>query len=215
MQQSTKQRIVGTIVLLALALIFLPIIFDGQGSYETPISSRIPDPPEIAILPEPVQSRPVIVADSLPEPENEDNEADREDIEPASVSAADARPGDEQEDSTASDSADTESDLAAVITSEPVYQRDPPGLGVDGLPQGWSVRLGSFADAANAQNLTQRLLDAGYRAYTRTIQSGQGELTGVYVGPWVDRSTVAQYQQELQQQFQLAGIVVRYEIEAL
>ncbi|MEQ8313948.1 MAG: SPOR domain-containing protein [Gammaproteobacteria bacterium] len=213
MQQSTKQRIVGTIVLLALALIFLPIIFDGQGSYETPISSRIPDPPEIAILPEPVQTRPVIVADSLPEPDNEEDEesgATEEVGESAAVAATD-------EDGTDTDThaADTETELAAVITSEPVYQRDPPGLGADGLPQGWSVRLGSFADAANAQNLTQRLLDAGYRAYTRTIQSEQGDLTGVYVGPWVDRSTVAQYQQELQQQFQLAGIVVRYEIEAL
>lgn len=208
MQQSTKQRIVGTIVLLALALIFLPIIFDGQGSYETPISSRIPDPPEIAILPEPVQTRPVIVADSLPEPENEASVTTEEIAASAAVAATD-------EEGTSTDNSDAEADLAAVITSVPVYQREPPGLGADGLPQGWSVRLGSFADAANAQNLTQRLLDAGYRAYTRTIQSEQGELTGVYVGPWVDRSTVAQYQQELQQQFQLTGIVVRYEIEAL
>jgi DedD protein len=207
-QQSTKQRIVGTIVLLALALIFLPIIFDGQGSYETPISSRIPDPPEIAILPEPVQTRPVIVADSLPEPENEASVTTEEIAASAAVAATD-------EEGTSTDNSDAEADLAAVITSVPVYQREPPGLGADGLPQGWSVRLGSFADAANAQNLTQRLLDAGYRAYTRTIQSEQGELTGVYVGPWVDRSTVAQYQQELQQQFQLTGIVVRYEIEAL
>jgi cell division septation protein DedD len=48
-------------VLLALALIFLPIIFDGQGSYQAPVSSRIPVTPIISILPEPIQSRPVIV----------------------------------------------------------------------------------------------------------------------------------------------------------
>jgi cell division septation protein DedD len=32
------------------------------------------------------------------------------------------------------------------------------------------------------------------------------------VGPWVDRLQVNEYQQELQAQFQLAGIVVPYEI---
>ena len=66
MNQGAKQRIVGTVVLLALALIFLPIIFDGQGSYEAPVTSRIPDTPIISIMPEPVQSRPVIVGDTQP-----------------------------------------------------------------------------------------------------------------------------------------------------
>ena len=61
MNQSAKQRIVGTVVLLALALIFLPIIFDGEGSYQAPVSSRIPETPIISILPEPLQSRPVII----------------------------------------------------------------------------------------------------------------------------------------------------------
>jgi len=61
LNQGAKQRIVGTAVLLALALIFLPIIFDGEGSYQAPVSSRIPEAPIISILPEPTQSRPVIV----------------------------------------------------------------------------------------------------------------------------------------------------------
>ena len=204
MQQSTKQRIVGTVVLLALALIFLPIIFDGQGSYQAPISSRIPEPPEIVIMPEPVQSRPVILADSIPDIEDE-AEAEPESP-PVAVAAA-----------TATDSAPAATDVeeVAVVTSEPVFNREAPQLGADGLPEGWSVRLGSFADASNAETLMQRLQDAGYRAYTRRIESEQGSLTGVFVGPWVDRATVASYQNELQQHFQLAGIVVRYQVEPL
>ena len=49
MNQGAKQRIVGTVALLALALIFLPIIFDGEGSYQVPVSSRIPETPIISI----------------------------------------------------------------------------------------------------------------------------------------------------------------------
>ena len=45
-------------------MIFLPIVFDGEGSYEPALTSRIPDPPQITILPEPKQTRPVIIADS-------------------------------------------------------------------------------------------------------------------------------------------------------
>lgn len=195
-------------MLLALALIFLPIIFDGQGSYQSPISSRIPDPPEIVIMPEPVQSRPVIVADALPdpvieEPGVEDTEELQEDPAASAAIATDDRV------------VEPEVTEVAVTTSEPVFDREVPELGANGLPQGWSVRLGSFADAGNAQTLVQRLQDAGYRAYTRLIASDQGSLTGVFVGPWLDRAAVSSYQQELQEQFQLAGIVVRYQVEPL
>ena len=64
MNQSTKQRIVGTVVLLALALIFLPIIFDGQGSYQGTVISRIPDVPNIPVLEMPIQIRPVVIANT-------------------------------------------------------------------------------------------------------------------------------------------------------
>ncbi len=212
MQQSTKQRIVGTVVLLALALIFLPIIFDGQGSYQTPISSRIPEPPEVQVLAEPIPSRPIIIADSL-EPE------DTEQLETAEPQADDSDAAD-LEESVAVNGANSDTDPeelsnqggAEVVTSEAAFTRQAPQLSESGLPQGWSVRLGSFSDVDNANNLLQRLLDAGYRAYTRSISSERGDLTGVFVGPWVDRQRVNEYQQELQSAFQLAGIVVPYEI---
>jgi len=58
-----KRRVVGTIVLLALALIILPQLFDGEGSYQPQIESRIPERPIITLLPQPQQSRPVMVGD--------------------------------------------------------------------------------------------------------------------------------------------------------
>ncbi len=184
LNQGTKQRIVGTVVLLALALIFLPFIFDGQGSYQDTISSRIPDPPAVPVLSEPVQSRPVIIADTELVSEAEPAEPEIE-------------------------------DSVSVTTSEPAFTREPPSFGDNGLPVGWSVRLGSFSDSSNAANLLQCLQAAGYKAYTRVISSAQGTLTGVFVGPWIDRARVDDYQQRLQDEFQLAGDVVRYEIEQL
>ncbi len=135
MNQSTKQRVVGTFVLLALALIFLPLVVDGDGQYQPTIN-------------------------------------------PGLVSAE-------------------------------------PKLDELSLPEGWSVRLGVFSDSANAVSLTRRLLDAGYRAYSRDIPGAQGVATGVFVGPHVDRGEANLLKDRLQDEFQLAGLVVRFEVDSI
>ena len=204
MNQGAKQRIVGTVVLLALALIFLPIIFDGEGSYQAPVSSRIPDTPIISILPEPTQSRPVIIGNV-------------ETIEPevaATVSLIEEVTELVEEPSVVIATAESVRDVE-ITESAPVFSREVMQLSDAGLPQGWVVRLGSFSDSENASNLVTRLQDAGYKAYSRVMRSSQEALTGVFVGPWLDRGQVNEYQQKLQEEFSLAGLVVRYELESL
>ena len=177
-------------MLLALALIFLPIIFDGQGSYQAQLSSRIPDEPIIPVLPEPTQSRPIVIADVEASPST-----DPEEIGNTAIN-------------------ETE-DPVPVITSEPAYTREVPRLDEAGLPQGWSLRMGAFAEEDNALNLMDRLRAAGYKAYIRSGESGQSNLTRVFVGPWLDRGLVDQYREELRNEFSLAGDIVRFEIEQL
>ena len=204
MNQGAKQRIVGTVVLLALALIFLPIIFDGEGSYQAPVSSRIPDTPIISILPEPTQSRPVIIGNV-------------ETIEPevaATVTLIEEVTELVEEPSVVIATAESVRDVE-ITESAPVFSREVMQLSDAGLPQGWVVRLGSFSDSENASNLVTRLQDAGYKAYSRVMRSSQEALTGVFVGPWLDRGQVNEYQQKLQEEFSLAGLVVRYELESL
>ena len=204
MNQGAKQRIVGTAVLLALALIFLPIIFDGEGSYQAPVSSRIPEAPIISILPEPTQSRPVIVG----------NVDTIEPKAPETVSLIEEVAELVEEPSAAIATQETVNDVE-ITESGPIFSREVPQLSDAGLPQGWVVRLGSFSDSENASNLVTRLQDAGYKAYSRVMRSSQEALTGVFVGPWLDRGQVNEYQQKLQEEFNLAGLVVRYELERL
>ena len=191
MKQGTKQRIVGTIVIASLALIFLPIIFDGQGSHQTQTASRIPEQPVVPILPEPQQSRPVIISD-------------------VDLVVTETKPEPERVTKTIEESA---SDLIEVSASESGFTRDIPILNSAGLPNGWSIRLGSFSEASNATNLMQRLQTAGYKAYIRDIDSEQVELTGVFVGPWLERALVNDYIDQLRDEFQLEGMVVRYQLK--
>ena len=191
MKQGTKQRVVGTIVISSLALIFLPIIFDGQGSHQTQTASRIPEQPVVPILPEPQQSRPVIISD-------------------VDLVVTETKPEPERVTKTIEESV---SDLIEVSASESGFTRDIPTLNPAGLPNGWSIRLGSFSEASNATNLMQRLQTAGYKAYIRDIDSEQVELTGVFVGPWLERALVNDYIDQLRDEFQLEGMVVRYQLK--
>jgi len=190
-KQGTKQRVVGTIVIASLALIFLPIIFDGQGDHQIQTASRIPEQPVVPILPEPQQSRPVIISD-------------------ADLVAIETKPEPELVTKTIEESA---SDVIEASASESGFTRDIPTLNPAGLPNGWSIRLGSFSEASNATNLMQRLQKAGYKAYTRDIDSEQAELTGVFVGPWLERASVNDYIDQLRDEFQLEGMVVRYQLK--
>jgi len=190
-KQGTKQRVVGTIVIVSLALIFLPIIFDGQGSHQTQIASRIPEQPVVPILPEPQQSRPVIISD-------------------ADLVAIETKPESELVTKNIEESI---SDPIEVSASESAFTRDIPTLNPAGLPNGWSIRLGSFSEASNASDLMQRLQTAGYKAYIRDIDSEQAELTGVFVGPWLERALVNDYIDQLWDEFQLEGMVVRYQLK--
>ena len=209
MQQNTKQRIVGTVVLLACCMIFLPIVFDGEGSYEPALTSRIPDPPQITILPEPKQTRPVIIADSdIPAVASPATDVSQP-VSADQASETSAGTG----LTLAQGDTDVEPEVSESVPARTGQEGTLPQLGEDGLPSGWSVRLGLFSNADNAAVLLERLQKAGYRAYIREIESDEGQLRGVFVGPWLNRQLSASYQSSLQEEFQLAGIVVPYEME--
>lgn len=191
LDKSTKQRIVGTLVILIVAIVLLPIVFDGQGSYQLPLDSRIPTPAPFSVPPPLEAERPVIVADT---PQIR--------VQPPELEA-DPEP------------ATTEEPSAELDSSVP-DTTNAPKLDSVGLAEGWSVRLASFSNAQNASNLIGQLEAVGHRAYQRELQSAAGQtLTAVYVGPVVDRSASQSLQRQLMAEFQLSGMIVRYEIDEL
>ena len=195
MNQGAKQRVVGTVVLLALALIFLPLVLDGDGNYQPTINSRIPYTPVVDFMPQPVPERPVIDADTLQQAQ--------------AVAAPEvAIPTNSAAQSGAAQPSEQTPQESQEIASG-------PALDELGLPEGWSVRLGVFSNTENAENLTQRLLSAGYRAYSREMPGAQGIVTGVFVGPQVERIEANLLKEQLQDEFQLAGLVVRFEVDSI
>lgn len=192
LDQSTKQRIVGILVILIVAIVLLPIVFDGEGSYQLPLESRIPTPAPFPVPPKLEAERPVVVADTeeilIPIEQEQPTEAATVVVE------------------------QTEAQTSTQIADN----SNAPKLDTTGLAEGWSVRLASFSNEDNARQLMGKLEAVGHRAYHRELESAEGQmLTAVYVGPVVDRTASQSLQRQLLAEFQLSGIIVRYEIDDL
>lgn len=219
MNQTTRQRITGSLVLAITALILLPVIFDGDGSYQPAVQVDIPARPQQPAPNQADPQRPVITADS-----------DAIRIRPeSSVTAIANNTPSGQSAQTVESAAPAGADAQSVAVTQPVAAApvvastvapaatSTPAASLDaqGLPEGWSVRLGSFSNADNASALVTRLQAAGHRAYTRRVDSSQGVLTAVFVGPLVSRTAAQTLLERLRQDFQLNGMIVRYEIDSL
>lgn len=199
LSRGRKRRVVGTIVLLALALIILPQLFDGEGSYQPQVQSRIPERPIITLLPEPQQVRPVMIGD-LQSPsvgaeaesvELTERAADSDESEPARV------------------------DSAASVTNLSTDTDSRPTLNAAGLPDGWVVQLGTFGDLDNARKLLTDLLANGYKAYERRSLRDEREMSTILVGPVIVKAEAERLLTELAAALDLKPLIKRYEREVL
>lgn len=207
MNLAMKQRVTGAVVLVCLALIFIPLLLDGKG-----VQPAAPEP--AAIPPAPVLSEAVFREPQRPLVQADQEPADRVPVSPellGEVTDTDsptlsAAAGSAEQRQVAPTGQAEEQPVAA--TSAEQVARQPSGL-----PEGWSVRLGVFGDKDNAEKLLKQLVDAGYKAYSRRIAGTASDRTGIFVGPVLSRAEANQLIRELSDKFQLNGLVVRFEIE--
>ena len=199
LSRGRKRRVVGTIVLLALAMIILPQLFDGEGSYQPQVQTRIPERPIITLLPEPQQVRPVMVGESQSPSAN----AEAENIELTESAVS----------NNASDPAEVNS--AASVTNLSTDTDSRPTLNAAGLPDGWVVQLGTFGDLDNASKLLTDLLARGYKAYERRSLRDEREMSTILIGPVIVRAEAERLLAELATALDLKPLIKRYEREVL
>ena len=199
MAYNKRQRVVGVLVLISVVTILFPVVFDGGGRFQAELDSRIPSEPLVNTLPEASPVRPVIIADS-------------------ELSVLNPETASEPQRLVGSETLQVPAEDLQVTSTNKVEDDDveqTPRIVGSRLPEGWSIRLGSFAKQENASNLIERLHASDYKAYTRNISNSAGELISVLVGPWIDKDIAENYLVELEDQFKLAGDIVRYDINSL
>ncbi|SHE89804.1 DedD protein [Microbulbifer donghaiensis] len=193
-----KQRIVGALVLAALAVIFLPSLFDREGARYIDVTSQIPPAPDI----QPIEiAAPEPVAGVAPAP------APGDAFQPE-VPEQFSNPKAENVDTVAE--APVEAEPAAVEQPQTEKPESAPVLDAQGLPIAWVVQVASYRDEARANQLRARLMDKGYKAYTRSVTTSKGQFVRVFVGPNVSKADAQAVKRELDQLLKAQTLVLRF-----
>ncbi len=94
---------------------------------------------------------------------------------------------------------------------EPEAVEQQPSLDERGLPRGWVLQVASFSREQNAQEVTVKLKEMGYKAYTRKVATDEGELVRVYIGPKLSADAFADDRPLIDKTFDVKSMVVKYE----
>ncbi|MGF6202766.1 SPOR domain-containing protein [Pseudomonas laurylsulfatiphila] len=214
LDKAYKQRMVGALVLVALAVIFLPMLFSRQDE-QRQVTVEAPAAPQAPALPQ-VQVEPVVVPEpqALPqEPVPSDDEIAQQEsavpVVPVAPAPA-AKPVTPPPAPVPALAAKPATAPAQPITAAP-GKPDTTQSRVDanGLSVSWSVQLASLANRESAEKLQKTLRSQGYNAYIRTAD-GKNR---VFVGPLIERAEADRLRDLLNRQQNLKGFVVRFQPE--
>ncbi|MDN5848649.1 MAG: SPOR domain-containing protein [Nitrococcus sp.] len=208
MEQRAKQRLVGAVILVALGVIFIPMLLKGPVERDRAgIPVQIPPRPQVVPVPH------IPKADALDKPAPGQQLAER----PPPVSAATAN-----SDSAAIESsvapADETRRAASVLQSS---ARPEPAVD-DGntvedetiasagakATSAWAVQVGSFQKRDNALALRQKLGEGGFNTYIEQAQYQHKPLFRVRVGPVASRGEAERLTARLHEEHGIEGLVV-------
>lgn len=206
MNPGLKQRLVGAVVLVALAVIFLPMLLPGNGGSTMPMfGSNVPDAPanrfepiEIPLqLPPTAPQSEVTVVD---QPQPGDVASNEKPQQPPLVAPAPAEPAQAPASSTPAPATPSQQAAAPKPTAASPTPRAPT--------EGWAVQLGSFSSSVNALNLQEKARKAGFRAYVEQIKGEQGTSYRVRIGPESSRERADALRARVQDKLKMNGMVV-------
>ncbi|WP_240724880.1 SPOR domain-containing protein [Onishia niordana] len=224
-----RERVSGAVILLALAVIFLPMLFDDPVSrderpqpmlsIEAPLEvERVavdePQPPsrldETSNEASTQVERQQDSASSEAEAVKPNGNADKPVVDVPSV-ASDEQEETARETAEASEASQESAPQAQADASQP-EQADPIADLARAAEEKraatgeWSVQAGSFGEPGNAERLEEKLESQGFNAYRRPRGN---DLTAVYVGPFASAEEGERARSELKAKANLQGLVVR------
>ena len=193
-----KQRLVGALVLSALAILVWPIIFVDQ-SLQTP-AERL-DVPQVADY----ERLPAMTQESFEWPEIEED---------ARVNTQALT--DEPEVEVRSDQVQALTRSETVIkpiSAEREVRSEPPSavaLDQNGYPIAYTLQVMSLTNRADAQAVSEKLKAMEYKAYIVEVDRPEGIRFRVYIGPKVEREALVAVKRSIDQALGVDSLIVRY-----
>ena len=211
-----KQRLVGAVVLVALGVIFIPMLLEG------PDDTLVPELDELPELVDPAPSRPldafptmdtlpaspdtsVLAADAAPDSEPRP--------EPEPLPEPEAAPEPEAEPEVQAAPGAAQSRAQPSPAAEPAPPEPPPAPAAEpaaGPLGSWVVQVGSFSNESNAVGLRDKLRQGGFTTQVEKVRVSGKTHYRVRVGPFLERDEAEQKRNQLADKFKLSGRVLSY-----
>lgn len=225
-----RQRLVGGLVVVALAVLLLPLWLDNDG-LKTPSVQPVPrapiisQPAQITIpAPPPAQQQILENPPASPVPETEPTDTKTSVPVPSPESTA---PSSKKQAPAASDQSEpvkkpTPVAPAPVAPATPVTKTTMHGAqkaevskpmqasrpaSVSGN-QLWVVQLGSFSDELNAKGLARSVSEAGFKVDITPLFAKKGTVWRVRVGPYASRDLAMKATLQLREKLGRDGLVM-------
>lgn len=212
MNDILKQRLVGALILVALGVVFWPIIFVQPEKEKMAEQQSIP-PPEVSTAeiqapgPHDLRDSPELAAqsespvlDTSELPGGEASDATNAAV-PAEVQTPDAQPD-----------AGPESAAEPAAGSGAVRVEAPQRLAMDnaGVPVAWTLQVATVSSAEKADDLRRQLIAMHQKAYVTTVSSGGKRLYRVSIGPKFERVELESLRASINAKFGVNSMVARY-----
>ncbi|WP_163280682.1 cell division protein DedD [Enterobacter cloacae] len=222
MASKFQNRLTGTIVLVALGVIILPGLLDGQKKHYQDEFAAIPlvpkpgDRDEPDMLPAATQALPaqppegaaeeVRAGDAAAPSLDPSRLAANNNIEIDPVPVEQPKPVEKPQPKPQRDK--TAEQLAAASETPPAAKPAQQEAAPTG--KAYVVQLGALKNADKVNEVVGKLRSAGYRVYTSPSTPVQGKITRILVGPEASKDKLKGSLGELKQISGLSGVVMNY-----
>lgn len=203
----------GAIVVISLAVLFLPLLFDGKREPIDKSQYTIPLKPSMVIenpRMEPIEQQANSVLKSLETVAAHKNEKKVLGIGEGADPQMDSEPQNEpkQPDPSELPSPDMDEVKAYVESEQSEDERiqSQDASAPVKLADAWVIQVGAFSNRQNATALRDKLNQSGFKAYMQSASN----LHKVYVGPEIRKYRLEQQKSKLEQTFSLNTMILKY-----
>ena len=196
-----RQRLVGILVLVALGVVFWPLIFVTPETREPIVLQPMSQPPAVdqTPIPEP-ESYESNVAPQLPElPKNPPPVQEAADIQTQTDAEADSL-------AALPDSGSVAAPLPRVAPPS-----EDPLVDDQGLAIFYVLQVATVGSASRADELVQGLQARGYKAFSNRYVRVDDELFRVQIGPNAERAPLMRIKPEIDAVLRVDSQILRYE----
>lgn len=186
LRQRARHRLLGAAVLVVLAVIGFPFLFDTQPrTVSVDIAVEIPDKNKSRSPANPVEAAPKPVASPTPLTPDQGLSAKEEVVTPTEANAT--KPGPAVSAATATiPSPPAKPEVAKAEAPKAELEKSLPNEAKEGAAR-FVVQVGAYADADKAREVRRKLEKAGLKTYTHVAETKEGKRTRVRLGPFATR----------------------------